>query len=49
MLRISTGRDAADTAFLTNHWADLSLIDLRVLAIVDDFRLDDPAELVRLG
>lgn len=49
MLRISTGRDAADTAFLTNHWADLSLIDLRVLAISDDFRLDDPAELVRLG
>lgn len=49
MLRISTGRDAADTAFLTNHWADVALLDLRVVAVVDDFRLDDPAELVRLG
>lgn len=49
MLRISTGRDAADTAFLTNHWADLSLVDMRVLAVVDDFRLDDPAQLVQLG
>ena len=49
MLRISTGRDAADTAFLTNHWADVTLLDLRVVAVVDDFRLDDPAELVRLG
>jgi transglutaminase-like putative cysteine protease len=49
MLRISTGRDAADTAFLTNHWADLSLVDMSVLAVVDDFRLDDPAQLVQLG
>jgi transglutaminase-like putative cysteine protease len=49
MLRISTGRDAADTAFLTNHWADLTLERLEVLAIVDDFALDDPAQLVQLG
>lgn len=49
MLRISTGRDAADTAFLTNHWADLTLVDLRVSAVVDDFQLDDPTNLVQLG
>ena len=30
------GRDAADIAFLTNHWADLSLTRMEVLAIVDD-------------
>lgn len=49
MLRISTGRDAADTAFLTNHWADLELVRLDVLAIVDDLPTDDGTELVQLG
>ena len=49
MLRISTGRDAADIAFLTNHWADLSLVSLEVLAIVDELPLDDGSELVQLG
>lgn len=49
MLRISTGRDAADTAFLTNHWADLRLTSLDVLAIVDDLPRDDGVELVQLG
>ena len=49
MVRISTGRDAADTAFLTNHWADLILTDLRVLAIVDELPTDDVNELVQLG
>ena len=48
MVRIATGRDAADTAFLTNHWADLRLTDLAVLAIVDELPTDDPAELVQL-
>jgi transglutaminase-like putative cysteine protease len=41
LVRISTGRDAADTAFLTNHWADLTLNDLRITAVTDDFQLDD--------
>jgi len=41
LVRISTGRDAADTAFLSNHWADLSLRELQVTAVVDEFRLDD--------
>jgi transglutaminase-like putative cysteine protease len=49
MLRISTGRDAADIAFLTNHWADLSLVSLSVLAIVDELPTDDSTQLVQLG
>ena len=40
LLRISTGRDAADIAFLTNHWANLTLLDLQVLAIVDELPKD---------
>ena len=49
MVRISTGRDAADTAFLTNHWADLVLTNMSVLAIVDELPTDDGTELVQLG
>lgn len=49
LVRISTGRDAADIAFLTNHWADLSLDKLEVLAIVDELPLDDRQELYQLG
>jgi transglutaminase-like putative cysteine protease len=41
LLRISTGRDAADIAFLTNHWANLTLLDLQVLAIVDELPVDN--------
>ena len=48
LLRISTGRDAADIAFLTNHWSNLTLRDLRVLAIVDQLPVDDAAQLVEL-
>ena len=48
LVRISTGRDAADIAFLTNHWADLTLRDLQVLAIVDELPKDDPKLLVEL-
>jgi transglutaminase-like putative cysteine protease len=48
LVRISTGRDAADTAFLTNHWADLTLLDLQVLAIVDDLPRDEPSMLAQL-
>lgn len=49
MVRIATGRDAADTAFLTNHWADLMLTDMSVLAIVDQLPFDDGTELRQLG
>jgi len=49
MLRIATGRDAADIAFLTNHWADLKLIKLEVLAIVNALPTDDSEALLQLG
>ena len=49
MLRISTGRDAADIAFLTNHWADLRLDALSVLAVVDELPLDDGIQRLQLG
>lgn len=49
MLRISTGRDAADIAFLTNHWADLTLTSLEVLAIVDSLPFDDSMQRLQLG
>ena len=49
MLRISTGRDAADIAFLTNHWADLRLETLTVLAVVDELPLDDGVQRLQLG
>lgn len=48
LVRISTGRDAADIAFLTNHWADLRLLDLQVLAVVDELPVDSPELLVEL-
>lgn len=35
MVRIATGRDAADTAFLTKHGAALDLLELQVSASVD--------------
>jgi len=49
LVRISTGRDAADTAFLTNHQSDLRLLDLQVLAIVDQLPSDDHSGLLRLN
>jgi len=49
MLRISTGRDAADIAFLTNHWADLTLQRLEVLAVADALPFDDGQQLLQLG
>jgi transglutaminase-like putative cysteine protease len=48
LLRISTGRDAADIAFLTNHWANLRLLDLEVLAVVDSLPADDITRHVQL-
>jgi transglutaminase-like putative cysteine protease len=49
MVRIATGRDAADIAFLTNHWADLKLNKLEVLAIVDGLPSDDSQQLLQLS
>jgi hypothetical protein len=48
MLRIATGRDAADTAFLTSHCGTLTLTEIMVTATVDDLPTDDPATVVEL-
>ena len=49
LVRMATGRDATDTAFLTNTLADIHLRDLRVEALSDDALTDDPDELVELS
>jgi transglutaminase-like putative cysteine protease len=50
LLRISTGRDAADTAFLTNYGSNLVLQTSTVTAVVDgDLPHDDWARPVALG
>lgn len=42
MVRVATGRDAADTAFLTNYWSRLDLLDYEVTAVVDgDLPVED--------
>jgi transglutaminase-like putative cysteine protease len=48
LVRISTGRDAADTAFLTNHGGFLVLDRLEVSAVVDALPFDDLDDLVPL-
>ncbi|MFC5380967.1 transglutaminase-like domain-containing protein [Aquipuribacter nitratireducens] len=43
MLRIATGRDAADTAFLTSYGGELALTAMTVTAVVDgDLPVEDP-------
>ncbi len=49
MLRVATGRDAADTAFLTNHWALLELSGYEVGVVADELPTDDPSQPVVLG
>ena len=48
LLRVATGRDAADTAFLTNLGPATQLGDFEVTAVVDEFELDDPQRLTQL-
>ena len=48
LLRVATGRDAADTAFLTSFGAPTQLNVLEVTAVVDDFALDDTSKLTQL-
>lgn len=48
LLRVATGRDAADTAFLTTFGAATTLTRLEVTAVVDDFHLDDTDALTQL-
>ena len=50
LVRIATGRDAADTAFLDNHKGAINLNKLEVTAIVDgDLPMDSVDELVSIG
>ena len=49
LLRIATGRDAADTAFLTTIGGLVNLTMLHVTATVDMLPSDDMTRLVRLG
>lgn len=50
MVRISTGRDAADTAFLDNHNGAITLNSMEVTAVVDGMLpLDSVHELVALS
>lgn len=49
MVRIATGRDAADTAFLTTIGEPLDLESMEVTATVDALPADDVREFVRLG
>ena len=50
LIRIATGRDAADTAFLTVIGGTVDLVGLEVSAIVEgSLPTDDPRELVSLG
>lgn len=47
LVRIATGRDAADTAFLDNHGGHIALVGASVSAVVDgDLPVDDVGELV---
>lgn len=49
LVRIATGRDSADTAFLTNTLADVELLSLSVRAVGTGIPRDEPAEAVVLG
>lgn len=50
MVRIATGRDAADTAFLDNHKGSITLNSAVVTAVVDgDLPVDTVGELVSIG
>jgi transglutaminase-like putative cysteine protease len=50
LVRIATGRDAADTAFLDNHKGEIALHKLWVTAVVDgDLPTDALDELVSIG
>lgn len=48
LLRIATGQDASETAFLTNGGGGLDLLELHVMATVDELPLDDLTQLVVL-
>ena len=48
LMRIATGRDAADTAFLSNYGANVRLDNLWVTAVADELPGDDVTQLARI-
>lgn len=48
LVRIATGQDASETAFLSQHWAAVDLRKMRVTAVVDELSPDDLDQLVQL-
>jgi len=48
MVRIATGRDASDIAFLSNYWANVSVAKLTVTAVASELPTDDGATPVLL-
>jgi transglutaminase-like putative cysteine protease len=49
LVRIATGRDAADSAFLTTISGRVNLVDMEVMAVVDELPNDDLDKLVRMN
>ena len=49
LLRIATGRDASDTAFLTSHGAAVTVASMQVGAVADELPRDDVTAFVSLG
>lgn len=49
MLRIATGRDAADTAFMSVHHGAADLEAITVTAVVDELPTEDPDETIVLA
>lgn len=50
LVRIATGRDAADTAFLDNHRGSINLDSYQVTAVVQgDLPTDDGSQRIRIG
>jgi transglutaminase-like putative cysteine protease len=49
LLRIATGRDAADTAWLTSNWTDLAVNSMAVTVTADELPFDDGYARVHLG
>jgi transglutaminase-like putative cysteine protease len=49
LVRIATGRDAADTAFLSSYGGNVTLDAIQVMAVADVLPDDDVTRLVELG
>jgi transglutaminase-like putative cysteine protease len=49
LLRIATGRDAADTAWLTSNWTDLAVKSMALTVVADELPFDDHTARVQLG